>query len=87
MSEVIIASVIQEAFGILHDHVYLYPDGDDVALVMYADDIPHVWTVYGPNSSCAQCDCPISLQGMICKHVMKVFRMINPGLEYGFILM
>ena len=84
--EVIIASVIQEAFVILDDHVCLYPDGDDVALVMSADDISSVWTVHSPNSSFAQCDCPIFLQGMMCKHVMKVFRMINPGLEDGFIL-
>ena len=84
--EVIIASAIQEAFGILDDHVYLYPDGDNIALVMSVDDKPNVWTVHGPNWSFAQCDCPISLQGMICKHVMKVFRMINRGLEDGFIL-
>jgi hypothetical protein len=84
--EVIVASAIQEAFGIPDDHVYLYPDGDDVALVMSADDKPHVRTVHSPNSSFAQCECPTSLQGMICMHVMKVFRMINPGLETGFIL-
>jgi len=36
--EVIIASDIQDAFGILDDHVYLYPNGDDVALVISDDD-------------------------------------------------
>ena len=35
--DVIIANAIQEAFGIPNDHVYLYPDDDDVALVMSVD--------------------------------------------------
>lgn len=59
---------------------------ENIAMVLSVNSKPKLRTVYSLNSTFAQCDCPISLQAMICKHVMKAFLMTNLGIEEGFIV-
>lgn len=84
--EFIVVSAIIRAKSIPNSHVLLYPDGDDVALVASMNNKPKVWTVHCPDSEWAQCNCPIGNEGMICKHSIKVFKMIHPDIEDGLIV-
>ena len=34
----------------------------------------------------SQCDCPVAREGMICKHTMKVFKMLHPDIQDGLIV-
>jgi hypothetical protein len=84
--EFIVVSTLIRAKEIPDNHVLLRPDGEDVALVASVNNKPKVWTVHSPDSNFAQCNCPISLQGMICKHIMKAFQLLHSELADGFIL-
>ena len=39
-----------------------------------------------PEFRMAQYDCPIASQGTICKHVVKVFKMLYSDIEDGVII-
>jgi len=39
-----------------------------------------VWIVHAPILKWPQCDYPLATQGIICKHVMKVFKMLHPNI-------
>ena len=83
--EGIVASAIIRADAIPDSNVLICID-DDVAYVGSVNNRPKIWTIHSPNSEWAQCDCPIVAQGMICKHTMKVFKMLHPELEDGTIV-
>ena len=81
-----IASAIIRAREIRNKNFDLYLNGQDLAYVVSINNYSKVWTVHCPDSIFAQCDCPIGIQRMICKHSMKAFQLIHPNLEGGFIL-
>ena len=54
----------------------MYPEEKDVTLVISADNYPTVWTVTCPSSTWAQCDCHMGMRGNICKHHVKVFKLL-----------
>ena len=83
--EGIVASAIIRADAIPDTNVLICID-DDVAYVGSVNNRPKIWTIHSPNSEWAQCDCPIVAQGMICKHTMKVFKMLHPEIEDGIIV-
>ena len=83
--EGIVASAIIRANDIPDTHVLICED-EDVAYVGSVNNRPKVWTIKCPNSEWAQCDCPVANEGMICKHTIKVFKMLNPGIEDGAIV-
>ncbi len=45
-----------------------------------------MWIVHAPTSEWPQCDCCLIAQGFICKHVMKVFKMLHPKFGDGLIV-
>ena len=59
--ERIVATAIVRAKDIPDRAVWMYPDGEDIALVASINHQPKVWTIHGPDSEWAQCDCPIGL--------------------------
>jgi hypothetical protein len=75
--EGIIANVILRAYDIPNTNVMLHPDGEDIALVASTNHPPKMWIVHVPTSKWPQCNCPIVKQRIICKHVMKIFKMIH----------
>lgn len=83
--EGIVASAIIRANDIPDTNVLICED-EDVAFVGSVNNRPKVWTVKCPNSEWAQCDCPVANEGMICKHTIKVFKMLHPGIEDGAIV-
>ena len=78
--EGIVASAIIRADAIPYSNVLICIDDDD-AYVGSVNNCPKVWTIYSPNSKWAQCNCHIAAQGMICKHTMKVFKVLHPKIE------
>ena len=83
--EGIVASAIIRASTIPDTNVLICLE-DNVAYVGSVNNRPKVWTIHSPNSKWAQCDCPIASQGMICKHVVKVFKMLHLDIEDGVIV-
>ncbi len=39
--------------------------------------LPKVWIVHAPTLEWPQCNCLIVEQRIICKHVMKIFKMLH----------
>ena len=70
--EGIVASAIIRASTIPNTNVLICLE-NNVAYVGSVNNRPKIWTIHSPDSEWAQCDCPIASQGMICKHVVKVF--------------
>ncbi len=46
---------------------------------------PKMWTIHAPNSKWPNCDCPHAQQGIICKHIMKVFKILHPNVPNGVV--
>jgi hypothetical protein len=59
---------------------------EDKAYVGSMNDSPKVWTIHSPDSKWAQCDCLIAHEGMMCKHTVKVFKMLHPDIKDGVIV-
>ena len=83
--EGIVASAIIRANDIPDTNVLICMD-EDVAYVGSLNNRPKVWTIKCPDSEWAQCDCPVASEGMICKHTIKVFKMLHPGIDDGVIV-
>ncbi len=45
-----------------------------------------MWTIHALASEWPQCDCPLATQGIVCKHVMEVFKMLHPNIRDGSIV-
>ena len=84
--EGIVAGAVLRTREIPDNYVFMYPDEKDVALVISVNNYPAVWTVTCPNSTWAQCDCPMGMRGNICKHQVKVFKLLYPKVEDAFII-
>ena len=80
--EFIVVSAIVRAREIPDDYVWLYPEGEDIAHVGSMNHEGKVWIVYCPDTEWAQCACSIGT----CKHTMKVFQLLHPDVEDGFIV-
>jgi hypothetical protein len=39
-----------------------------------------------PTLKWSQCDCAFATQGIVCKHVMKIFKMLHPNIGDGSIV-
>jgi len=61
--------------------VLLCLDGEDIAFVASTNHLGKVWIVHIPISKWRQCDCPLVVQVIICKHVMNVFKMLHPNID------
>ncbi len=61
-------------------------DGDDIALVASTNHPSKVWTIHVLAFKWPQCNCPLVAQGIIYKHVMKIFKMFHPHIPDGAIV-
>lgn len=60
---------------------------EDLAYVGSVNNKPKIWTTHAPNSEWAQCNYPITKEeGMIYKHIMKMFKMLHPNIDDGVIV-
>lgn len=75
---------ILQANEIPNANVFICMD-EDVAYVGSVNNKSKVWTIHSPGSKWVQCDCPITCKRMICKHTMKVFKMLNLDIKDGVI--
>ena len=82
--EGIVVTAIIRAKAIPDTNVLICLD-DDVAYVGSINNRPKVWTIHSLDFEWAQCDCSIAREGMICKHTVKVFKMLHPDVEDGVI--
>ena len=83
--EGIVVSAIMRAKDILDSNVLICMD-EGVAYVASVNNRPKVWTIHSPDSEWSQCSCPIAKEGMICKHTVKVFKMLHPHVDDGIIV-
>ena len=83
--EGIVCSAIIRAASIPDCNVLICMD-ENVAYVASVNNRPKIWTIHSPDSEWAQCDCPVAQEGMICKHTMKVFKMLHPDIMDGVIV-
>ena len=81
--ELIVVSAIVRAEQIPDEAVLLNPDGEDIALVGSINHKSYIWIVYSLDSEMAVCSCPLGLQGDLCKHTVKVFKMLHPNVQDG----
>ena len=84
-AEGIVANAVIMALEIPDEYVLICED-EDVAYVASKTNFPSIWLVTSPNTDWAQCNCPLGMRGNICKHVVKVFRMLNGQVEPGDII-
>jgi hypothetical protein len=85
--EGIVASVMLRVRDIPYSNVLLCPSGEDIAYVASINHTPKVvWTIHVPSSEWPQFDCPFAKQGIACKHVMKIFKMLHPNIPNGAIV-
>lgn len=83
--EGIVCSPIIRAAAIPDTNVLIYKD-EDIIYVGSVNHRPKVWTMYSLDSEWVQCDCPVAREGMICKHTMKVFKMLHLDIHDGLIV-
>ncbi len=79
-------NAIIKACDIPNTNVMLHPDGENIALVASTNHPPKVWTIHNLTSKWPQCNCLFTTQGIIYKHVMKVFKMFHPHILNGAII-
>lgn len=84
-AEGIVASAVIRAEEIPDELVKICEE-QDIAYVASQTNFPAIWVVTSPNSDWAHCNCPLGMRGNICKHVVKVFRMINADAHPGDII-
>jgi hypothetical protein len=82
--EGIIVKTIIRANVIPDTNVFIRLD-ENVAYVGSINNRPKVWTIRYPDSEWAQCNCPIAQEGIMCKHTVKVFKMLHPEVKDGVI--
>ncbi len=84
--EGIVTSIVFRTCHILDTNVMLCPNGEDIALVASTNHLPKMWTIHALAYKWPQCNCPLVAQGIICKHVMKIFKMFHPHIPNGAIV-
>jgi hypothetical protein len=82
--EGIVVTAIIRANAIPDTNVRICLD-ENVAYVGSINNRPKVWTIHSPDSEWAQCSCPIACEGMICKHTLKIFKILHPNVDDGHI--
>lgn len=83
--EGLVCSAIIRASAIPDTHVFISM-AENIAYVKSVNNSPKTWKIYSPDSEWAQCDCPVAQEGMICKHTVKVFKMLHPDIMDGVIV-
>jgi hypothetical protein len=82
----IVVSVALRAHDILDTNVILHLDGEDIAMVASTNRSSKVWTIHALAFEWPQCNYHHVVQGIIYKHVMKIFKMLHPHILDGAIV-
>ena len=61
----IVDGAVLRAREIPDNYIFMYLDEKDVTLVISVNNYLAVWIVTCPNSTWAQCDCPMGMRGNI----------------------
>jgi hypothetical protein len=77
----IVANALLQVHDIPNMNVMLHPYGEDISFVASTNDLGKVWIVHTLASKWPQCDNLLATQGVLCKHVMKVFKMFHPRVK------
>jgi hypothetical protein len=85
-AERVVVSAVLRSNDIPDHLVKLFPGGQDVAQVISVNHYPQVYTILAPGEEYAQCNCSWVDQGNICKHAVKVYKMIHPEVDDGTII-
>jgi hypothetical protein len=86
-AERVVASAVLRTKDIPDHLVKLFPGGPSyVAQVISVNHYPEVYTILAPKEEYAQCNCSWADQGNICKHAVKVYKMIHPEVDNGTII-
>jgi hypothetical protein len=85
-AEWVVASAVLRSNDIPDHLVKLFPGSQDVAQVISVNHYPDVYTILAPGEEYAQCNCSWTDQGNICKHAVKVYKMIHPKVDDGTII-
>jgi hypothetical protein len=75
-----------QAHDIPYTNVLLHPNEEDIAFVASTNHLGKMWTVHALASKWWQCESPFVAQGIVYKHVMKVFKMLHPNIRDGSIV-
>jgi len=86
MYEGIVVSTIFRVCDIPDTNVMLCPNGEDIALLASTNHSSKVWIIHVPTFEWPQCNCPFVAQGIIYKHVMKIFKMFHLHILDGAIV-
>ena len=84
--ECIFVSTIIRANKIPHTNILICMD-EGVVYVGSVSNRPKVWTIHAPVFEWAQCNCLVAKEGMICKHIVKVFKMLHPNVDDGIMVL
>jgi uncharacterized Zn finger protein len=80
-AERVVASVVLRSKDIPDHLVKMFPGGQDIAQVISVNHFPQVYTILALGEEYSQCNCPWADQGHICKHAVKVYKMIHSDVE------
>ena len=83
--EYIVVGALLKACNIPDIHVTLAIHDGAPATVKSCTKVDVLYTVFNPGSEWACCTCSQANRGYICKHKLKVLRMMKPDLEEGSI--
>jgi hypothetical protein len=81
-----VASVVLRIRDIPDCNVSIHPDNEDITFVASMNHRPKLWTIHAPNLEWPQCDCPHAQQGIIYKHIMKMFKVLHLDVHDGAIV-
>lgn len=71
----------------IHDHCVTLPSKVGEPAYVTSNKRPHLhYAVYNPETEWGYCECLHSMKGNLCKHHLKVLRMIRPDLVEGGIV-
>lgn len=82
----IVASVVLRAWEIPNHYVYVYTKGLHITFVISVNNYLYVYTVVLLDKDYIQCNCPLAERGNICKHAVKVFKMLHLVISDGYIV-
>jgi hypothetical protein len=67
-------------------NVLLHPNGEDITFVASTNHLKKMWIVHALTLVWPYCHYPLEAQAIICKHVMKFFKMLLPNIGGGSIV-
>ena len=80
-----VASTVLRAREIQDEHVSIDKFGE-VAYIASQTNFPSIWCITSLGTDWTHCTCPLGMRGNICKHVVKVYKMMNWHVQDAIII-